>query len=378
MNQYRTATIPIFTIGEMKRMAKKQLKGKWLRLLPPMLIYTILTTVPAAVIQIYSYLTQSAQIDKILESGNSATSTTDMISDVLISSQASQTGSLTILGTIASFLTLYLFLVSGPFSISFAELSLRVLRNESFSASTVFSGFRQFGKGLVAYILVSVFSILWALLFIFPGSVFLGIATVSGSFMLTFLSLLVFFTLLIALVIFLMRYGLTFFIAADEDTTGSQCVSRSVQLMKGNIYNYFLLQLSFLPWIILLCIPAGVAASTAYTAASAQGGGSVLIPVIFTVVCGIITFAGSMFLMLYMQTASAVFYSGATGNFRSSDETESVEYRISDGNEMTGDRALRTPEDTASDREPVEDETLSMLENDDSLDHLYDEHEEKK
>ena len=148
--------------------------------------------------------------------------------------------------------------------------------------------------------------------------------------------------------------------------------------MKGNIYNYFLLQLSFLPWIILLCIPAGVAASTAYTAASAQGGGSVLIPVIFTVVCGIITFAGSMFLMLYMQTASAVFYSGATGNFRSSDETESAEYRISDGNEMTGDRALRTPEDTASDREPVEDETLSMLENDDSLDHLYDEHEEKK
>ena len=144
MNQYRTATIPIFTIGEMKRMAKKQLKGKWLRLLPPMLIYTILTTVPAAVIQIYSYLTQSAQIDKILESGNSATSTTDMISDVLISSQASQTGSLTILGTIASFLTLYLFLVSGPFSISFAELSLRVLRNESFSASTVFSGFHQF------------------------------------------------------------------------------------------------------------------------------------------------------------------------------------------------------------------------------------------
>ena len=82
--------------------------------------------------------------------------------------------------------------------------------------------------------------------------------------------------------------------------------------------------------------------------------------------------------MLYMQTASAVFYSGATGNFRSSDETESAEYRISDGNEMTGDRALRTPEDTASDREPVEDETLSMLENDDSLDHLYDEHEEKK
>ena len=54
MNQYRTATIPIFTIGEMKRMAKKQLSGKWLRLLPLMLIYTLLTTVPAVVIQLNS------------------------------------------------------------------------------------------------------------------------------------------------------------------------------------------------------------------------------------------------------------------------------------------------------------------------------------
>ena len=58
MNQYRTATIPIFTIGEMKRMAKKQLSGKWLRLLPLMLIYTLLTTVPAVVIQLNSYMTQ--------------------------------------------------------------------------------------------------------------------------------------------------------------------------------------------------------------------------------------------------------------------------------------------------------------------------------
>ena len=70
MNQYRTATIPIFTIGEMKRMAKKQLSGKWLRLLPLMLIYTLLTTVPAVVIQLNSYMTQTSQLNSMLASDN--------------------------------------------------------------------------------------------------------------------------------------------------------------------------------------------------------------------------------------------------------------------------------------------------------------------
>ena len=376
MNHYRTATIPVFTIGEMKRMAKKQLKGKWLRLLPPVLIYTLLTTVPSVITQLYSYLSQSAQINQLLETENSGASAANLISDMLISSQNSQASGMTVLGTLTSVLTLYLFLVSGPFSVSFSDLSLRVLRNEDFSAGTIFSGFRQFGKSLLAYILVSIFSVLWALVFIFPGSIVLGIGTVSGSFIVTFVSLLVFFTLLIALIIFLMRYRMTFFIAADEDASGSECVSRSVRLMKGNIYNYFLLELSFLPWALLLCIPAVLTSSAVYLAVSAPSGASILLPVILAVVFGIISFVGIMFLMLYMQTASAVFYSGATGNFRSAEETENRESRVSESDKISG-RTAQDPEDDASVREE-QDETLSLLEKDDFLDHLYDDSDEEK
>lgn len=130
MNQYRTATIPIFTIGEMKRMAKKQLSGKWLRLLPLMLIYTLLTTVPAVVIQLNSYMTQTSQLNSMLASEGSATS--EMISDMLTSMQTSPAAGMTTFGLIASALALYTFLTAGAFSVSLSGLSLRILRHRAF------------------------------------------------------------------------------------------------------------------------------------------------------------------------------------------------------------------------------------------------------
>lgn len=136
MNQYRTATIPIFTIGEMKRMAKKQLSGKWLRLLPLMLIYTLLTTVPAVVIQLNSYMTQTSQLNSMLASEGSATS--EMISDMLTSMQTSPAAGMTTFGLIASALALYTFLTAGAFSVSLSGLSLRILRHEPF-LSVLFS-----------------------------------------------------------------------------------------------------------------------------------------------------------------------------------------------------------------------------------------------
>ena len=67
MNQYRTATIPIFTIGEMKRMAKTAI-GQVASPSASMLIYTLLTTVPAVVIQLNSYMTQTSQLNSMLAS----------------------------------------------------------------------------------------------------------------------------------------------------------------------------------------------------------------------------------------------------------------------------------------------------------------------
>ena len=109
---------------------------------------------------------------------------------------------------------------------------------------------------------------------------------------------MVFTGLLLAAVIFLMRYQMTFFIAADEDCTGSECVSRSVRLMKGNISNFFLLQLSFLPWILLLCVQVGLESGAAFTAVSSYYSSDAIFTEFLAVIFGIVSLFGEMLLIL--------------------------------------------------------------------------------
>ena len=154
-----------------------------------------------------------------------------------------------------------------------------------------------------------------------PGGILLGFGVASQSAFLTMLTFIAFFALMIAAIIFLMRYELSFFIAADDNYTAAETVKRSVQLMRGNISNYFLLMLSFLPWILLLCVPVMITAGAAATALGAASSTVTALAAVISVIFGVISLIGNAFLTIYMQTASAVFYSGASGNFRSSANT---------------------------------------------------------
>ena len=51
---------------------------------------------------------------------------------------------------------------------------------------------------------------------------------------------------------------LTYFILADENVGGLEALKRSMQLMRGNIGTYILLQLSFLPWYFLCLFTMGI------------------------------------------------------------------------------------------------------------------------
>ena len=64
--------------------------------------------------------------------------------------------------------------------------------------------------------------------------------------------------------------------------------------------------------------PGGISRRRAFTAVSASSSSAAIFPAVLAVIFGIVSLFGEMLLILYMQTASAVFYSGATGNFRSS------------------------------------------------------------
>lgn len=381
MNQNYT-TIPIFTISEIRKMAKKQLKGKWLAVLPVMLVFMLFVTIPALILQFYNYNTEMANLSAMLDSNLSVGVSAD--SPISLYTQIG-TGSAGF-----AFLTfviwVYAFLTSGAFSVSLADLSLRILRNEPFSAKTAFSGFSQFTKAFITYLLVNIYSFLWMMLFLIPASIFLGMGIASQSPFFLLLSFIIFFALLIAAVIFVLRYELSFFIAADDNYSAAETVKRSVQLMKGNISNYFLLMLSFLPWLLLLCVPIMLTVGAAAMAATAATTAGTVMCVIISVIFGIISLIGNAFLTIYMQTASAVFYSGASGNFRSAADISSMEpsasqdftvnspfdRRESDSS-PSADRVEPYVPPTGNGTEQTEnhDEALSILESDDSLDHLY-------
>lgn len=382
MSYRRTATIPIFTIGEIKRMAKKQLSGKWRRLFPVMLVYTLCVTLPAIFISVGSYVTDMIRISELLG--------TDAADQNLAFLESSGLSGITAAAGLLTAVSFYIFLTTGPFKLSYADLSLRILRNEPFSVKTVFSGFSRFAKAFVADLLITIFSSLWLTLFILPSIMLVGAARGTDSFILLTLSLMIFLAILIGSCIFLMRYEMTYFLISDDDFyTSGECVTRSVRMMKKNLSNYFMLRFSFLPWILLFCVPVVITVIAATAAVYLPSGTYAVLSAVTAVVFGIISLIASIFLNLYMQAASAVFYSGASGNFRSSasgsDVKDVIIPVVLPDTDNNGENVviIDSPgcETTEIDMTDIRisdssvDETLSILEKDDSLDDLYDEDE---
>ncbi len=87
---------------------------------------------------------------------------------------------------------------------------------------TLFSRFSIFGKALGLRILTSIFTVLWMLLLIVPG------------------------------IIAAYRYALAPYLMAEDPEMGAmEAIEKSKELMKGNKWRLFCLQMSFFGWILL-------------------------------------------------------------------------------------------------------------------------------
>jgi uncharacterized membrane protein len=114
--------------------------------------------------------------------------------------------------------------ISGPMEAGVDSVYMTLQREEEPSVEQIFSGFENFLNTFLAGVLKAVFVGLWSLLLIVPGIV-MNIA-----------------------------YSQTFYILNDEpDLEAMDALRASKELMDGHKMEYFLLQLSFLPWL-LLCV----------------------------------------------------------------------------------------------------------------------------
>lgn len=141
----------------------------------------------------------------------------------------------------------------GCLDYGYYNLHLDLVRGKSnIDLSDCFSGFKCFSKSLVLGLLQYIFIFLWSLLFVIPGFV--------KSY----------------------SYAMSYYIAKDHpEYTPSQCITESRRIMEGRKMDLFLLDLSFVGWMLVAMLTCGI---------------------------------GLLWVGPYMMTARAAFYYDLVGN----------------------------------------------------------------
>ena len=122
-------------------------------------------------------------------------------------------------------------LVLLPMGFGFLLYFLRFIRNDRDENLTkyLFYGFEDYGKTLSVVLLAFVYQFLWFLLFIIPG------------------------------IIKTYAYAMTYYISYDNpELSAEECINRSMKMMYGHKLDLFLLDLSFIGWILLSILTLGI------------------------------------------------------------------------------------------------------------------------
>ncbi len=123
--------------------------------------------------------------------------------------------------------------VSGPIAYAFSKIYLDITKKGTEpKIEDVLSGFKDdnFSRTFIAYLRYEVFVFLWSLLFIVPG--------------------------IIKSIAYSQMY---FLMAEDSKMDAATAQKKSMEIMEGHKCEYFVLQLSFIPWYLLVCITLGIA-----------------------------------------------------------------------------------------------------------------------
>ena len=121
-------------------------------------------------------------------------------------------------------------IIAGPLMIGVVMFYLTVAQKQSAPrVGQIFEGFNYFGAGFVAFLLMTIFILLWTLLLIIPG-ILAGLS-----------------------------YAMTYFILAENpQTRGLEAIRKSKAMMKGYRWKLFCLGLRFIGWLILGILSLGI------------------------------------------------------------------------------------------------------------------------
>ena len=120
-------------------------------------------------------------------------------------------------------------IIAGPFFVGFAYFYLKTIRNNKMKISYIFKGFSIFTTSFAANFMITIFTLLWTLLFIIPG------------------------------IMKAYSYSMTFFILSDNPEKGAMnAISESKEIMYGNRWKLFCLSGRFFAWSIVCLFTLGL------------------------------------------------------------------------------------------------------------------------
>lgn len=126
-------------------------------------------------------------------------------------------------------LTIPCLLITIPLAWGFYIYLLRIARKETPDVSSLFDGFKDYGRIFLTGLLVGLYTFLWTLLFIIPG-------IIKGY-----------------------SYAMTNYILKDEpELRYNGAIEKSMKMMNGHKMSLFLLDLSFIGWYLLCILTLGL------------------------------------------------------------------------------------------------------------------------
>ena len=130
---------------------------------------------------------------------------------------------------IASILAIVVFVIGGVISLGYSLFVLNVVDGKEARFNHVFSQFHRFGDGFCLRLLSGLFIALWSMLFVIPG------------------------------IIAMYSYAMAPFIMLENPNCGArQALAESKEMMRGNRWRLFCLEISFLGWSILNLFTLGI------------------------------------------------------------------------------------------------------------------------
>ena len=172
--------------------------------------------------------------------GNSIFGNTWLIAVVVILIQGALSYLVNVIPGVGQIATI---LISGPMAYGVASMFIKQTRTgEPMNIPDIFNGFRDdFSNTFLIGLMTTLFTMLWSLLFVIPG------------------------------IVKAYSYSMAMYIKNDNpDYDWRKCIDESQEMMRGHKADLFMLDLSFLGWMIVgtLCAGVGVFWVNAYMSAA--------------------------------------------------------------------------------------------------------------